>query len=91
MEQTNLEQIKDLVLSSVHIGNSDYPIAILPKDVNIVSLEKHNQFRNQFRAKFSTFNFDSLLHTQNCIIKIMLNALLMNKILVQRSFLMLAL
>lgn len=43
MEQTNLEQIKDLVLSSVHIGNSDYPIAILPKDVNIVSLEKHNQ------------------------------------------------
>ncbi|MDA3979018.1 DUF2303 family protein [Gallibacterium sp. AGMB14963] len=70
MEQTNLEQIKDLVLSSVHIGNSDYPVAILPKDVNIVSLEKHNQFRNQFRAKFSTANFDSLvayakLHNQD--------------------------
>lgn len=61
MEQTNLEQIKDLVLSSVHIGNSDYPIAILPNDVNVVSLEKHNQFRNQFRAKFSTFNFNSFI------------------------------
>lgn len=61
MEQTNIEQIKNLVLSSVHVGNSDYPIAILPKDMQVVSLEKNNQHRNQFRAKFSTYNFDSLI------------------------------
>lgn len=61
MEQTNIEQIKNLVLSSVHVGNSDYPIAILPKDMQVVSLEKHNQHRNQFCAKFSTYNFDSLI------------------------------
>lgn len=61
MEQTNLQELKDLVLSSVRIGNTDHPIAILPKDMQVVSLEKHNQHRNQFRAKFSTYNFDSLI------------------------------
>lgn len=61
MEQTNLQEIKDLVLSSVHVGNSDYPVAILPSGMQIHSLEKHNATRNNFRAKFSTYNFDSLI------------------------------
>ena len=55
----NLQQLKELVLSSVHVGKSDYPIAILPSDMKIHSLESQNQFRNQFRAVFSTYNFDS--------------------------------
>lgn len=55
----NLSQLKNLVLSSVHVGKSDYPIAILPSDMKIHSLESQNQFRNQFRAVFSTYNFDS--------------------------------
>lgn len=61
MEQTNLKQIQDLVLSSVRVGNSDFPIAILPDNMKLHSLEHHNAHRNQFRAKFSTFNFDSLI------------------------------
>jgi len=61
MEQTNLEELKQLVLSSVHVGNSDYPIAILPSDMKVHSLEQHNQYRNQFRAEFNTFNFDSFI------------------------------
>lgn len=61
MEQTNLQQIKDLVLSSVRVGNSDFPIAILPDNMKVHSLEAHNAHRNQFRAKFSTYNFDSLI------------------------------
>lgn len=61
MEQTNLQQIKDLVLSSVKVGNTDYPIAILPDNMSIHSLEKQNKHRNAFRAKFSTYNFDSLI------------------------------
>lgn len=57
MDKINLQQLKDLILSSVHIGNSDYPVAILPSDMQIHSLEKHNATRNSFRAKFSTYNF----------------------------------
>lgn len=60
MEQ-NLKQIQDLVLSSVHVGNSDYPIAILPENMTVHSLEKHNKHRNNFRATFNTYNFDSLI------------------------------
>lgn len=61
MEQTNLQQIQDLVLSSVRVGNSDFPIAILPDNMKVHPLESHNAHRNQFRAKFSTCNFDSLI------------------------------
>ena len=61
MDQSNLQAIKDLVLSSVHVGKSDYPIAILPNNMQLHSLEKHNATRNNFRAKFSTYNFDSLI------------------------------
>ncbi|MFZ7282503.1 DUF2303 family protein [Avibacterium avium] len=61
MEQTNLQQIKDLVLSSVKVGSTDYPIAILPDNMSIHSLEKQNKHRNTFRAKFNTYNFDSLI------------------------------
>ena len=60
MEQ-NLKQIQDLVLSSVRVGNSDYPIAILPENMAVHSLEKHNKHRNNFRATFNTYNFDSLI------------------------------
>ena len=42
MEQ-NLKQIQDLVLSSIRVGNSDYPIAILPENMAVHSLEKHNK------------------------------------------------
>ncbi len=42
MEQTSIQQIKDLTLSSVKVENSDFPIAILPNNMEIHSLEKHN-------------------------------------------------
>lgn len=61
MEKTNLKQIQDLVLSSVRVGNTDYPVAILPENMRLHSLEAHNKHRNAFRANFSTYNFDSLI------------------------------
>ncbi|MBR0574177.1 MULTISPECIES: DUF2303 family protein [Pasteurellaceae] len=57
----NIEQIKNLVLSSVRVDTCAHPIAILPDNMNIHSLEKHNQFRNQFRADFNTADFDSFV------------------------------
>lgn len=59
MEQANLKQIQNLILSSVRVDNADYPIAILPDNMTIHSLEKQNAHRNSYRAKFNTYNFDS--------------------------------
>lgn len=59
--EKNLQQIQNLVLSSVRVGNSDFPIAILPDNMKVHSLEPHNAHRNQFRAGFQTRNFDSLI------------------------------
>ncbi|QLB23347.1 DUF2303 family protein [Phocoenobacter skyensis] len=62
MEKTSIQQIKDLALSSVKVENSDFPIAILPNNMEIHSLEKHNLHRNQFRARFVTENFHSCIN-----------------------------
>lgn len=61
METNQVQEISKLALASVKVGQSDFPIAILPNNMNISSLEDFNQHRNYFRAKYNTDNFGSFI------------------------------
>lgn len=62
MENTNqINEIANLVLSSVKVGECDFPIAILPENMKVHPLEQFNQNRSIFRAEYKTSNVDSFV------------------------------
>lgn len=57
MDKTAIQEIKDLALSSVRIGTTDYPIAIVPKDMQVFPLESYQVKRNSYRVVYATQHY----------------------------------
>lgn len=61
MDQQTFNQIATLAIAASKEIKSDFPVVMLPKEMDLHSLEGFNAHRNQFRAAFSTQRFASLI------------------------------
>lgn len=59
MDQQTIQQITTLAIAASKEIKSDFPVVMLPKEMNLHSLEGFNAHRNQFRAAFNTQRFES--------------------------------
>ncbi|MGV6989630.1 DUF2303 family protein [Testudinibacter sp. P80/BLE/0925] len=57
MDKTAIQEIKDLALSSVRISPTDYPLAIVPKDMQVFPLERYQAQRNSYRVVYRTSHY----------------------------------
>lgn len=61
MDKSTIEHIAALVIAACKEVNTDFGAVMLPEGIKLQGLEPFQEYRNQFRAAFSTQRFGSLI------------------------------
>lgn len=54
LDQTAIKEIQELTIAAQNIEGADYPVAVIPGNMKVESLEQFQKLRNNFRGAYET-------------------------------------